>query len=77
MPGDVVVGDAEGVDAVPAALAEEVARDAVAQEEREMWALERVAAGESVRGVYPVAPEREEEFQAWRRGRRLPDEEQR
>src|SRR5207253_11507917 len=31
MPGDVLVGDAEGVVVVPAALAVEVARDALAQ----------------------------------------------
>ena len=42
MPGDVVVGDAEGVVILPAALAEEIARDAVEQEQREAWALERV-----------------------------------
>ena len=46
MPGDVIVGDAEGVLVVPAALAEEVARDALEQEQREEWALERVEAGE-------------------------------
>ncbi len=58
MPGDVIVGDAEGVVVLPAALAEEVARDALEQEEREAWALERVQAGESVATVYPLAAER-------------------
>ena len=47
MPGDVVVGDGEGVVVVPAALADEVAADAVQQELEEEWALERVDAGES------------------------------
>ena len=56
MPGDVIVGDAEGVIVVPAAMAEDVAHAALEQEEREAWALERVQAGESVRGVYPMAP---------------------
>ena len=77
MPGDVIVGDAEGVVVVPAALAEEVARDALEQEEREAWALERVEAGESVRGVFPLADERRAEFEAWRAARaatRSPDE---
>lgn len=69
MPGDVLVGDAEGVVVIPAMLAEEVARDAVEQEEREEWALERVDAGESIRGVYPIGPEREQEFERWRRRR--------
>lgn len=66
MPGDVMVGDAEGVMVIPAALAEEVARDALEQERREEWALERVSAGEGVRGVYPIGPDREAEYQAWR-----------
>ena len=66
MPGDVIVGDAEGIVVVPAAMAEEVARDAVEQEEREEWAFERVDAGESIRGVYPLSEEREAEFQEWR-----------
>jgi regulator of RNase E activity RraA len=69
MPGDVIVGDAEGVIVVPAAMAEDVAHAALEQEEREAWALERVQAGESVRGVYPMAPEREAEFEAWRAAR--------
>jgi 5-oxopent-3-ene-1,2,5-tricarboxylate decarboxylase / 2-hydroxyhepta-2,4-diene-1,7-dioate isomerase len=66
MPGDVIAGDAEGVIVLPAALAEEVARDALEQEEREAWALERVQAGESIRGVYPLADARRSEYEAWR-----------
>ena len=66
MPGDVIVGDAEGVVVVPAAMAEDVAWAALEQEEREAWALERVQAGESIRGVYPLGSEREAEFEAWR-----------
>ena len=69
MPGDVIVGDAEGAVVVPAAMAEEVARDATEQELREAWALERVQAGDSVRDTFPMAPERREEFEAWRAAR--------
>lgn len=69
MPGDVLVGDAEGVVVVPAAMAEEVARDALEQEERETWGYERVDAGESVATVFPIAAEREAEFQEWRAAR--------
>ena len=47
LPGDVIVGDAEGVVVVPAQLAEEVARDAAEQELVEQFAFERVDAGES------------------------------
>jgi 5-oxopent-3-ene-1,2,5-tricarboxylate decarboxylase/2-hydroxyhepta-2,4-diene-1,7-dioate isomerase len=67
MPGDVIVGDAEGVLVLPAALAEEVARDALEQERRETFALQRIEAGESIRGLYPLSPEREPEYEEWRR----------
>jgi 2-keto-4-pentenoate hydratase/2-oxohepta-3-ene-1,7-dioic acid hydratase in catechol pathway/regulator of RNase E activity RraA len=69
MPGDVLVGDPEGVVVLPAALAEEIARDAVAVEEREAFALERVRAGESFRGLYPLSDERRDEFERWRAAR--------
>ena len=65
MPGDVVVGDGEGVVILPAALAEEIARDAVEQEDREAWALERVLDGESTRGVYPLSDDRRAEYERW------------
>jgi regulator of RNase E activity RraA len=65
----VIVGDAEGVLVVPAALAEQVAHDALEQEEREEWALERVQAGDSVEGVYPLGEGRRAEFEAWREAR--------
>jgi 5-oxopent-3-ene-1,2,5-tricarboxylate decarboxylase / 2-hydroxyhepta-2,4-diene-1,7-dioate isomerase len=69
MPGDVLVGDADGVIVIPAHLAEEVALDALEQERREQWALERVQAGESVRGVYPLSDVRRAEYEAWLAGR--------
>ncbi len=72
MPGDVIVGDAEGVIVVPAAMAEEVALASVEQEEREAWALERVQDGESIRGVFPLSAERRAEFEAWRAARTRP-----
>jgi 2-keto-4-pentenoate hydratase/2-oxohepta-3-ene-1,7-dioic acid hydratase in catechol pathway/regulator of RNase E activity RraA len=74
MPGDVIVGDGDGVLVVPAAMAEEVAHDALEQEEREAWALERVQAGESVRGIYPLGEERREDYERWRARRRGEDE---
>jgi 5-oxopent-3-ene-1,2,5-tricarboxylate decarboxylase/2-hydroxyhepta-2,4-diene-1,7-dioate isomerase len=65
IPGDVIVGDAEGVVVLPAALAEEIAHDALEVERREAFALERVKAGESFRGLYPLAEEREAEYKQW------------
>jgi 2-keto-4-pentenoate hydratase/2-oxohepta-3-ene-1,7-dioic acid hydratase in catechol pathway/regulator of RNase E activity RraA len=72
MPGDVIVGDAEGVLVIPAAMAEEVALDSLAQERREEWALERVQAGESIRGVYPLSDARRPEFEQWLEARSRP-----
>jgi len=70
LPGDVVVGDAEGVVVVPAALAAEVAADAFQQELEEEWAAERVEAGESTEGTFPIAKARRPEFDAWRASRK-------
>ena len=55
---------------LPAALAEEIAQDAVEQELREEWALERVVEGESIRGVYPVGDERRPDYERWRETRK-------
>ncbi|HLW95493.1 MAG TPA: fumarylacetoacetate hydrolase family protein [Solirubrobacteraceae bacterium] len=65
MPGDVIVGDDDGVVVLPAALAEEVAAEALAQESREAWALERIHAGESLEDVYPLPPGRAAEYETW------------
>lgn len=70
MPGDVIVGDAEGAVVLPAALAEEIAHDAVDQELREEWALERVVEGESIRGVYPMSDQRRHDYERWRETRK-------
>ena len=50
MPGDVLVGDGEGVVAIPAAVAEEVAHGAYEQELREEFFQQKVAAGASILG---------------------------
>lgn len=66
MPGDVVVGDAEGVVAIPRAVAEEVALAALEQERLEEFILAKVAAGASIRGVYPPDERTRAEYEAWR-----------
>jgi regulator of RNase E activity RraA len=69
-PGDIVVGDAEGAVVIPHALVAEVAAAAVAQEEVEEFAIERVAAGESTDDVFPLSAARRPEFEQWRDARR-------
>ncbi|MDQ4490607.1 fumarylacetoacetate hydrolase family protein [Sinomonas sp. ASV486] len=56
-PGDVIVGDEDGIVVIPPALAEEVADDAVAQERMEAWVAERVAEGHAVDGLFPMNAE--------------------
>lgn len=53
-PGDVIVGDADGVIVIPPALAEEVADAALAQEDEDAWIAARVAEGHPVDGLFPM-----------------------
>lgn len=67
LPGDVVVGDAEGVIIIPLAVAAEVARDAAEQERKEAFILTKIEAGSSILGVYPPNAATLAEFEAWKR----------
>ena len=67
-PGDVIVGDAEGVAVVPAAMAEEVAEQAHEMTIFEDFVTEMVLGGQSIVGLYPPTDERNREaFAAWRK----------
>jgi regulator of RNase E activity RraA len=66
-PGDVVVGDAEGVVVIPAKMADEVAKEAAAQTEFEDWVEARVKEGRSIFGLYPPNAETKAEFEAFRK----------
>jgi 5-oxopent-3-ene-1,2,5-tricarboxylate decarboxylase/2-hydroxyhepta-2,4-diene-1,7-dioate isomerase len=62
--GDVVVGDDDGVVAIPRALVADVLADAEQQELEESWIAERVAEGASVDGLYPLTGEWRARFDA-------------
>jgi 2-keto-4-pentenoate hydratase/2-oxohepta-3-ene-1,7-dioic acid hydratase in catechol pathway/regulator of RNase E activity RraA len=66
-PGDVIVGDADGVIVIPPALAEEVADDALAQEEEDAWIAARVAEGNTVDGLFPMNAEWRAKYEESRR----------
>ena len=53
-PGDVVVGDGEGVVVIPAHLADEVAAEAVEMTVFEDFVTEEVMKGRSILGLYPA-----------------------
>ncbi len=67
MPGDVLVGDGEGVVAIPAQVAETVAADAYEQERREEFFQMKIAQGASIQGVYPPNEQTLAEYAAWQR----------
>ncbi len=67
-PGDVVVGDAEGVVVIPANMAQDVAKEAAAQTEFEDWVEAKVKEGRSIFGLYPPNAETKAEFEAWKKG---------
>src|SRR6476661_2044504 len=69
-PGDVVVGDAEGVVILPAHLAAELADEAVEMTAFEDFVTEEVMKGRSIVGLYPATDEQTtREFAAWRLAR--------
>ncbi len=65
-PGDVVVGDGDGVVVIPPALVAEVADAALAQEDEERWVAEQVAAGHALDGLFPMDAQWRARYEAWR-----------
>lgn len=65
-PGDVVVGDAEGIVIIPIAVAEEVAQKCYERDLLESWIQQKVAAGAGIKGVYPPNEETLAEYRNWR-----------
>ena len=66
-PGDVIVGDAEGVVVLPAHLAGELADEAIEMTAFEDFVTEEVMKGRSILGLYPATDERTRaDFAAWR-----------
>jgi 5-oxopent-3-ene-1,2,5-tricarboxylate decarboxylase / 2-hydroxyhepta-2,4-diene-1,7-dioate isomerase len=66
IPGDILVGDADGVIAVPRDLAEEVAREGRDTEEFEVYITGRVVAGEPLDGLYPPNDDTRVAYERWR-----------
>ena len=69
-PGDVVVGDMDGVIIIPAALADEIADEAVEMTAYEDFVMEQVQKGQKTLGLYPPTDESNlERFAVWRKER--------
>jgi 5-oxopent-3-ene-1,2,5-tricarboxylate decarboxylase/2-hydroxyhepta-2,4-diene-1,7-dioate isomerase len=68
-PGDVIVGDGDGIVVIPPSLVQDVVAAAVQQEREEAFIAGQVAAGAAVDGLYPMnAAWRERYEQAQARG---------
>ena len=65
-PGDILVGDREGVTVVPRHLAAEVAADAAEQERLEHWVLKEVEKGQEIFGLYPPDDDNKKRYEAER-----------
>lgn len=53
-PGDIVVGDADGVLVIPPPLLRAVVEAALAQEDEDAWIAARVAEGHPIEGLFPL-----------------------
>ena len=61
-PGDIVVGDADGVLAIPAEITEEVALEAVDQQRLDLWLQREVDSGRPLSGLLPPDAETLERY---------------
>jgi 2-keto-4-pentenoate hydratase/2-oxohepta-3-ene-1,7-dioic acid hydratase in catechol pathway/regulator of RNase E activity RraA len=68
-PGDVIVGDGDGLIVIPPKLVEEVVNDAIAQELEEVFIAEIVAGGEAVKDAFPLNAAWRQKFNAWKASR--------
>ncbi len=69
-PGDVMVGDGDGVVCIPAQLADAVAEESATQTVYEDFVQERLDAGEGLFGLYPLTdPTQAAAFEAWKTAR--------
>lgn len=73
-PRDLIVGDAEGVVCIPAHLVEEVATEAAANADYEVFVAAHLRRGRSIFGLFPATAESRAEFDHWVAcGRRSPE----
>jgi regulator of RNase E activity RraA len=64
-PGDIIVGDGDGITVVPRHLAAQLADDGEKQDAFEAYLAMRMAAGEKLYGLYPPNDQTRADYQAW------------
>ena len=65
-PGDIIVGDGDGVIVIPPSIAAEVVDATLAQEDEDAWIAEQVEAGHPVDGLFPMNAEWRAKYEASR-----------
>ena len=63
-PGDILVGDKEGVVVIPMHLSNEIAEEGSAMTDYEDWVLTQVKQGRSIFGIYPPNEEAKLQFES-------------
>lgn len=67
-PGDIIVGDDDGVMVIPAHMAEEVANECLEMTLFEVFVMEKVEGGASIIGLYPLVDKStKKEFEEWKK----------
>ena len=64
-PGDIIVGDADGLLVIPPHLIEQLVTDGIGQEREETFIAEMVGGGEGIDGLYPMNAAWQERYRAW------------
>jgi regulator of RNase E activity RraA len=65
-PGDIIIGDIDGVVVLPRHLLDEVAIDAAEQERLEEFIMGKISAGVPLRGTYPANEDTKKSYLAWK-----------
>ena len=64
-PGDIAVGDGDGVIIIPAEIADDIAAEAKSMEVYEGWVVDQVNNGASIIGLYPMDEKTRARYEAW------------
>ncbi len=67
VPGDIIVADDDGAVVVPVSMAERVIEDGQKHAEWEEFSRMKLMQGAPLQRYYPLHPDAEEEYQAWRK----------
>ena len=66
-PGDIIVGDRDGVLVIPQDLVKQVVEGAQAAEDSDAWVAQRVAEGNPVDGLFPMNEEWKDRYEQWKK----------